>query len=275
MAYTYITYTTPGTYTFAMPAYATNLVYLYLFVMGASGGGGSAGNSAGSGGRGGTTSLSWNGGTYYISCSGGFGGAGASYVNSSTNVFGAGGAGGTLSTNLPAGSSTSSYAQGTPGASFPDGTGQSGNNGTGAFAGGDGGWCRTPDTVYNTPGTAGLGAGAGTGNGSAGGYKNYTPIDSWINVPARIGGGGGGGSYTPGPVKLYGGGGGGGAIYADWWYVNSYPISAGDTVTVTIGSGGSGSSAASASRNGGAGYDGGVYIAYFPKPPSGMLSMFY
>lgn len=170
------TYSTPGTYSFTVPSYAT----LTVQVWGGGGGGGSAYNAASTDGTAGDQS-SFNG-----TLVGGGGGAGFGVVTNS----GAGGSGGTAS----GGDVNTTGNPGTAGVDFGSGGsgGSAPNGGTGGTAGAPG----------NPGGAPGAGGGGGTnafngGGGGSGGYvsKAYTSgqLTPGAGVTVIVGSGGAGG----------------------------------------------------------------------------------
>ncbi len=211
------TYTTPGTYTFAVPAYGT----LTVQVWGGGGGGGGAGGAgtyyAGAGGAGGVS---------YFSSVVAYGGAGGPYSLGNNNTGSAAGgsaSGGTTNIAGSAGGSGQAYA-GYCYCSGAGGTAPSGGAGGASVTGMQGGYFASG----NSGGVPGAGGSGGTfrfgshilhagGGGGSGAYSSRTYTAGAIagSVTVVVGGGGAGG----GPSSQggnYGGAGAAGRVTVTW-----------------------------------------------------------
>jgi hypothetical protein len=235
-----IEWTTPGTYTWTVPAGVTQIFGVLI-----SGGGGGAASDIGS-----STSSPTNGGASYIQLNGTnyleVRGGTAGSING--NAGATGGAGG-IPWNAYAPGSAPSFAQ----------TGKSGAAGPtriNSYIGCGGGGAAKLDsttapngTEYDWGGSGGYGSSLLGGNGDAGGAGTNT-----AEGPGGIGGlyGGGGGGGRDGM-----GGGGGGMI----WF-NYFPVTPGSTLTIVVGAGGDGANKLSTQRRGGAGRGGAVRILW-------------
>ena len=217
-------FTTPGTYSWVVPA---NVYSISAVAVGAGGDGGGAGNFAcgGSGGQSyfvSTSTLRATGGSGGRTSNGGgcLGGAGGTVGAGTGFVGGKGGTGG------GAGGGAGGYtaAGGAGGISGAAGTASTGGGG------GGGGRCTTSDIRYGGGGVGlfGLGSnGAGgiltsTGTGAGGGGGS-----GGVTATSRTGGDYGGGTGSTGG----GGGGGGGALS----YINSISVTPGAVYTVEVG----------------------------------------
>jgi hypothetical protein len=228
-------YTTPGTYTFIMPAQTRSLS---AFVYGGGGGGGGAGNAPTAGTNGGTSSFSLGN----QEATGGTGGAASTGGTTTTAPGGVG--------DLQGGSTNLNRTGGTGAA--------------GSVAGGAGG------IAYGGAGGTGAPIPSGGGAGGAATVADAT-IDSpaIVNTPGNSGttpGGGGSGAARAtttckGATQFGAGGGGGGGYSVFSWSIDEG--SWGDAYTVIVGAGGAGGTAA-VGPSGGAGAPGRVSILLSP-----------
>lgn len=218
-------YTSAGTYTWAVPANVTRCI-----VVAVGGGGGGGGGNSQTGGTGGAT--------YFNGALVGFGAYGGAGAGSSTGGLGPsyadfyqGGQG-----NFTGGSSQVSAGNGQPSQYAGGGIGATGFNpgGGGAassFAPGGNGGDTINGAVTATPGNGGNGAG----------------------------GGGGGGVWSSGTQQNGGAGGGGGCKSS----TTVFTVIPNSNVTIIVGSGGvPGAASGFGTQNGGYGGDGAVYIYY-------------
>ena len=220
-----VIFTTPGTYTWTVPAGVTSISVVCV------GGGG------GGGGSGGGVSVT----------------AGATSFFNNTSTVAAGGGGAGLQTSTPG-------TQGGVGGTVIAGTGTNGArapalvNSFNAAGGGGAGLLSGSTGTNGAENSWGGGGGFGAdlySNAQITGGSSHSDSSSKGGRGGGFGGGGGGGRD--------GVGGGGGAIA----YINNFAVSAGQTYTVTVGAGGTGQNAAVAGqRGGGNGGNGAVRIVW-------------
>jgi hypothetical protein len=240
-------YTTPGTYTYTVPAGVNSISVVCI---GAGGGGGN--QNSGQGGAGGALAYRNS-----ISVSAG---------DTATVVVGSGG-GLTGVNGVPGGSSSFEYSGTTTTAG--GGGGATGNGPESLGSGGTGG---TPSGTYDGGGNGGAGGTdpgnyGGPGGGGAGGYSGNggagaSPSSGSGPTGGSSGSGGGGGGGGKGGQTEAGGGGGGGVGFYGQGSNGSGGSGAG-TATTAVGNGGGGGSGGGTGGNGshspGRGGDGGAY----------------
>jgi PKD repeat protein len=234
-------YTSPGTYTFTVPA---GVILISMVCIGGGGGAGSGGGSnggassvgsnciAGGGSKGednnGSSKTQAGGAGGVVSAgTGNAGGAGGYGVrnNGSGQVQSGGGEGGDSAPGGGSGSASSAYWGGNINGGNGGGIGlyNIGSNGSGGTAGFNG-----------TPWTNAVG-GAGT-NGGGGGGGGHGPNGSNVGSSGGAGSGGSGGTYGGGSGLGFGGGAGGGGGAKS--YVNDLAVTPGQSLTVTVGAAG-------------------------------------
>ena len=224
-------YTTPGTYSWTVPAGVS-----YVSVLCIGGGGGSYRNSTGA--VGGTSSF--NG--VVLEAYGGNGGTQdpATILGGTGTSIGGRIGGGNGGQPTTAGGGAGGY------------SGKGGNGGGNAGSGGGGGGGGAPDAggagggvgIYGQ-GSSGTGGDNGTGSGGGGGSGGAAGGDVNNSTGARGGSyGGGGGCWVY--STAYGGSGGG------LRYYNTYAVTAGQSIAVIVGAGGDGGSSGAGSGANGA-----------------------
>ncbi len=253
-------YTSPGTYTFTVPAGVTNLAVVCV----GAGGGTSTGNSGGAGGGG---ALAYRNGITVTA------GSTASVTVGAGRSQGAG-AGGSSSFTY-SGTTTTAGGGGAGTTSAPSASGGSGGTGSGTTTGTNAGGAGGGDT-NNHGGPGGGGAGGYSGAGGAGASKSST---SAVNGSAGSGGAGGGGG-SGGTTEAGGGGGGGVGLLGEGSSGSGGTgYGAANTTGGNGGGGGSGGNPGGQGRDGGSpgpvfssGGDGGAYGGGAGGPQGGGLN---